>query len=169
MSFVPISVFVEIYMCQHSKIRPHVVKETFVREDDGGRCSQITSVDMLGWSDYNDDNDGKSSVISFWNSPVHLSKTCKVKSIEVISVYSLDHSGHLAGDESEISMTHFGMWKMNDDDYNRNWSYSEEKPRSNTDPNDDVEKKKNEKPNMVGVLEMVRQITFFSKCIYSQI
>ena len=47
------------------------------------------------------------------------------------------------------------MWKLSDDDYNRTWSYSEEKPQLNTDPNDDVKKKK-EKPNMVGVLEMVR-------------
>ena len=49
-----------------------------------------------------------------------------------------------------------------------NWSYSEEKPHPNTDPNDEVKEKK-EKPNMVGVLEMVRHIAFLSKCIYFQI
>ena len=90
-----------------------------------------------------------------------------VLTIEVVSISSFHHSGHIAGDESDISMVHNGMWKLSNDDYNRTWSYSGEKPQLNTDPNDDVRKKK-EKPNMVGVLEMVRRAALFRNAFLSK-
>ena len=50
----------------------------------------------------------------------------------VLSLYSPGYvaGDDVAGDESDISMTHYGMWKVSDEDHHGDWSYVEEKPMS---------------------------------------